>query len=212
MTNFSTPRLAIGESGSHANGADSWVGPASGPALAGRALETSAPHRADGFFSGFDGTEPSSRDLGPGESHYELTFTLNDGRGDSGVDWAGPAANGLDAERPNTEEIEAVGPLERAPGPWYDHFLDSWGQRLFSIAAGCVAFAVLLIGALLMRSLIVGDGDGDGPTVATTRLSLVLASIGTIALLLVGLLAGFLSFLLADLARSLRRPRDPAIR
>src|SRR5262249_51201794 len=114
QANFPTPELAR-------LAAERGAGPTFEPVAARARSKEPSAFLADGFFSGFDVPTESPRRLGPGDSNYELTFTLGDPGGDSSTDWDAQPGD-LAPEPPSSDEIEAVVPTAAAttaPERWH---------------------------------------------------------------------------------------------
>ncbi len=205
QANFSMPELSLKGMEPHLKEVDSWRGSTLEPPVASRTRENPALYLAEGFVAGYDGPEDPSREPGPGDSQYELTFALKDPPSPSGDDWA-VHANVLEPEAPSSDEIAAVVPsnggLSHSKSTSYV-FIEPWIRPLFFVSLGFVGLSVILIGFLLMRSLELGGG----PVLPLATHALVIASIGILAFLVFGLWMVFLSVVLADLAHSLRHRR-----
>lgn len=104
----------------------------------------------DGYFRGYD-TEPA-RQLGPGDSNYELIFTLEDTGGDLDDDWeANPAGADTDTEEPSLDDIPAVA-AARGLDPWHHRFIESWGLICVGAAIAMIALMVPIEGYLIWQS------------------------------------------------------------
>jgi hypothetical protein len=184
---------------------DQRVAPSRRPARADRAEGGASDFLSEGFSAGFDESEPARRGLGPGDSHYELSFALRDPVGDSGVDW--PAVSADDpqfGESPSGEFVEAFGREVDAREPQYYRFIDSSGRFLFFGTLIFIIVSLPLFGFLLVHIL------GGGPAVNPAPLALIVGTIAAIAFLFISLGITALNVLLVDLARNIRRLRDHA--
>ncbi len=81
--NFLTTELAVKEGLQRRGVDDSWRGTAMDTPGASQSRQKAAPFLAEGIFGRFDQPEPPLRALGPGDSNYEMTFSLDDTGGDS---------------------------------------------------------------------------------------------------------------------------------
>ena len=163
----------------------------------------SAPYRADGYLGRFDNVGPPRRPLGPGDSNYEMTFAIDDTPRDGDVDWDKDGEALFEPEAPSSDEIEAVipkGPEMPRSEPWLYGFLARWGRPLCFGVIGFVVLSVLVIGFLVASSL----GMAGIQAIPASLQTLIVASVGTIALLLIGLAMVFQCVFLADLVRSVQ--------
>jgi hypothetical protein len=207
QANFPMPELSLQGMEPRFKEVDSWRGTTLEPPVASRTRENPTVLLADGFVAGYDEAEASPRELGAGDSQYELTIALKESPGYSSDDWSTVPTDVLEPEAPSSDEIEAVRPAVSGlsyPEPMSYRFIASWIRPLFFVSLVFVAFSALLIGFLLMRSLELGGS----PILPLARHALVIASVGILSFLLFGLWMVFLSVVLADLAQSLRRLRD----
>jgi hypothetical protein len=137
-----------------------------------------------------------------------MTFSIDDAHNDPDVDWDKYDEDFLEPEAPSSDEIEAVipgGTGSARSDQWYYGFIVSWGRPLCLGVLGFVGFSVLVIGFLVANSLrVVGS-----QAIPTSIQVLIVASLGTIALLLIGTAMIVQSAFLADLARSIQRMPDP---
>jgi hypothetical protein len=185
------------------------AGPAFDPKGAGTKREREKPGSflTDGFFGGFEDSE-SPRELGPGDSNYELTFTLRDARGDSDDDWE--AATGeIESEAPSSDEIEAVSMSRDAsagPGSWHHRFIVAWGPLWIGAVLALIAITIPVVGYLLWRTL-GGAGEVDTPSP-----TLVAGLACTVALLVISVPLMLLAACLTEVVRDVRGPRDHAPR
>ncbi len=105
---------------------------------------------------------------------------------------------------PLSGEIDAFPPFEPAgsdfllPAPWYNKFIESWGQVHFFFAVGFAAFSLLILGVLLITTLVAGR------TVSSSITALIVGFVATVAFLLLSISATMLFSLLVDLARNVR--------
>ena len=90
------------------------------------------------FFAGFDEDDPPASELGPGDSHYELTDDTIDYAPDgSGTDWptiSPPAPSPFEPQPARAHEPESSNVF--FPDPWYDKLIDSWGRFHFIVPLG----------------------------------------------------------------------------
>ncbi len=192
---FLTPELAGKASGRGAG--PPFEGKGGGPTR-----EKPGSYLADGFFGGFDGSD-SPREVGPGDSNYELTFTLRDTRGDSDDDWE--AATEEESEAPSSDEIEAVEmAIDRSSSPesWHHRFLVAWGPLWIGGVLALIAVTIPIVGYLLWRTL-AGGGDVSGPSPV-----LVAGLACTVALLVISVPLVLLAAGLTELVRDVRGLRD----
>jgi hypothetical protein len=159
--------------------------------------------RGDTFFSGFDDARVSRRPPGPGDSNYELTFTLNDVEGDSGSEFDAEAKE-LVHEAPSSDEIPALSPSAASSGaePWHHRFIESWGLGLIVTTLGLIAISVPVIGYLLWRTLDPGQPpDFPAPT-------LIAGFACGVGLMMISVPLLLVAASLSELVRDARR-RDP---
>jgi hypothetical protein len=174
-----------------------------GPAAARARSPEPAALLVDGFLGGFDDSAGAPRRLGPGDSNYELTFTLRDA-GDSSTDWDAQTA-GIPPEAPSSDVIEAVVPASATTGgpePWHHRFIETWGLVLIVMVLGLVAIAIPVIGYLSWRVL------GGGPAPDLPAPTLIAGFACTVALLMISVPLILLAACLTELARDVRRLRD----
>jgi hypothetical protein len=193
---FATPELAR-RAAERAVGADIGLAMDRGP------VEPSGSFLADGFFSGYD-DRPAGRELGPGDSNYELTFTLRDEGSDPDVAWR-PGTDEFVTEAPSSDEIPSLKvPVEAEPGPrpWHHRFIASWALPLIGVTLGTVAISLPVVGYLLWRVADGGASAGLWPPALLTGLACA------IALLMISVPLMLLAACLAELADDLRRLRD----
>ena len=192
-------------------GAVPWRGPTLEPPSPSPSRQKPAPFRAEGLYSRFDEPEAPLRELGPGDSNYEMTFSLEDSGPDSGDDWEADPENDGEPEAPSSDEIEAMMPATTRspePEPWFYRFVFSWGRVLCFGVLGFVALSVVVIGFLVACSL----GVVGGLVLSTATQAFIVACFGTASLLLIGLAMIFQSVFLADLARTVSQMREPKTR
>jgi hypothetical protein len=197
QANFSPPDLAR-------LAAERGAGPTLEPVAARARSKEPSAFVADGFFSGFDDLSESPRRLGPGDSNYELTFTLGDAGGDSRTDWD-PQAGDLAPEPPSSDEIEAVVPAAAAtagPEPWHHRFIESWGRVLIGAPLALIAIAIPVIAYLSWRAL------GGGPSLNLPAPTLIAGFACAVALLMISVPLVLLAACLTELARDVHRLRD----
>jgi hypothetical protein len=207
--NFSTTELAVKDGGKQRRVSDdSWRGAALETPGAGQSRQKAAPFRADGLFGRFGDPTPPLRTLGPGDSNYEMTFSIDDARGDSDIGWDKDDDDLFEAEAPSSDEIEAMipsGAESARPAPGSYGFMVSWGRTLCLGVLGFVAISVVLIGFLVASSL----GMIGVRVIPESIQALIVASVGTIALLLIGASMIFQSVFLAELVRSAHNRDEP---
>jgi hypothetical protein len=194
--NFSMPELTRLAAGRKA-------GPTFEPVAVRAGSQEPAAFLADGFFSGFDDPTESPRRLGPGDSNYELTFTLGD-PGDSRTDWDAQRED-LAPEAPSSDEIEAVVPTIAAPTgpePWHRRFIESWGLVLIGAALALVAIAIPVIGYLFWRTF------GGGPSLNLPAPTLIAGFVCAVPLLMISVPLILLAACLTELVRDIHRLRD----
>jgi hypothetical protein len=180
------------------------VGPAFDSAEGVGLAERPAAFLAEGYFSGFDDDPRSPRQRGPGDSNYELTFTLRDLGGDSSGDWDA-ATPQVEPEAPSSDEVEALAPTTTAPhepDSWHVHFIRSWGLVIIGAALGLIAVSVPVIAYLVWRTL-----AADMP-LGTPLSTLIAGFTCAVALLMISIPLMLLAICLTDLARDVRRLRE----
>jgi hypothetical protein len=164
--------------------------------------EKSGSYLADGFFGGFDASD-SPREAGPGDSNYELTFTLRGTRDDSDDDWE--AAREDVSEAPSSDEIEAVEmAIDRssASETWHHRFLVAWGPLWIGGVMALIAVTIPIVGFLLWR-MFAGGADVSIPSPI-----LVAGLACTVALLVISVPLVLLAAGLTELVRDVRGLRD----
>ena len=205
--NFLTTDLAVKEGNQRRGVDDSWQGTVMDSTGAGQPRQKAAPFLAEGMFGRFDEPERPLRTLGPGDSNYEMTFSIDDSPDDPGIDWDKDDGDFLEPEAPSSDEIEAIipgGTEAKRSELWFYGFIVSWGRPLCFGVLGFVCFSVLVIGFLVASSL----GVAGSQAIPTSIQALIVASVGTIALLLIGTSMFFHIVFLADLAKRIHRMRD----
>lgn len=210
QANFSTTEIALKASKQRSIGAAPWRGASLEPPLPTPALK-SAPYRADGHYSRFDEPGAPLRELGPGDSNYEMTFSLEDSGPESGDDWEAGREEDPEIEAPSSDELEAIVPaptLPPEPEPWSYRYVLSWGRVLCFGVLGFVALSVAIIGFLVACSL----GMVGGLVLPAATQAFIVACFGTASLLLIGLAMVFQSVFLADLTRTIDRTRETEAR
>jgi zinc-ribbon domain len=177
-------------------------GPAFDSAGGGGRTEQPEAFLADGFFSGFDDHPGPPRERGPGDSNYELTFTLHELGTDPGTDWDAPTAV-VEPEAPSSDEIAAVGaPAARLESDsWPVRFLASWGLALIGAALGLIVVSVPLIAYWLWRAIGGAAAGGPSPT-------LIAGFACAVALVMISIPMMLLATCLTDLVRDVRRLRE----
>ena len=211
QANFSTAEISIKAGMQRSKGAVPWRGTANEPPLQSPSRQGTAPFRAEGLYARFDEPEAPIRELGPGDSNYEMTFSLDNSGPDSGDDWDAGPENDPEIEAPSSDELEAIVPAPSRspePEPWFYRFVHSWGRVLCYAVLGFVALSVVIIGFLVACSL----GMVGGLVLPTATQAFIVACFGTASLLLIGLAMIFQSVFLADLARTVYRMRETETR
>lgn len=161
----------------------------------------------DGYFSGFDDPLLSPREPGPGDSNYELTFTLQDAEGDPDSDWDSDTAEFV-GEAPSSDEIPAPTPAAAISGldPWPQRFIEAWGLRL-------IVSAMILIGALVPTiAYLVWRTIRSGPNLDVPTPTLIAGFACALALLMIAVPLILLAASLTQLVRDLRRLSQQADR
>jgi hypothetical protein len=193
---FQTPELARTSAGRGG-------GPAfESPGGAGR-TEPPDAFLAEGFFSGFDDRGDSPRKRGPGDSNYELTFSLQDVDGESSTDWDATTV-AIEPEAPSSDEIAAVGPpadARRESDSWPIRFIESWGLVLIGAALGLIAVSIPVIAYLVWRAAGGGPAGEASPT-------LIAGFTCAVGLLMIAIPMTLLAIGLNDLVRDIRRLRE----
>jgi zinc-ribbon domain len=193
---FKTPELAR-------VAAERGPGPAFDPIVGVGRADRPEPFVADGYFSAFDDALIGPRPPGPGDSNYELTFTLSEPEGDFGPDWDAETGE-FEPEAPSSDDITA---LSTAGAPWgserwHHRFIESWGLRLVVTALVLIGISVPMIAYLLWRTI--GSGQpSDSP--APTLIAGFAAGVG---LLMISVPLFLLAASVSELVRDGRR-RDP---
>ncbi len=170
----------------------------------GRSESTEKPgsYRADGFFGGFDASD-SPREAGPGDSNYELTFTLRGTPGDSDDDWE--AATEEMSEAPSSDEIEAVelaSDRSSAPESWHNRFLVAWGPLWIGGVLALIAVTIPDSSDTCSG----GRSRRDDPRPAGPSPILVAGLSCTVALLVISVPLVLLAAGLTELVRDVRAP------
>jgi hypothetical protein len=186
-------------------GSDQRAGSAIEPPALSRSAEK-APFLTDGFFAGFDEPQSALRPLGPGDSQYELSFTLEEPRIDPDGDWPEGSDDARPDEDPSGEVAVPLGLDPSPPEPRILRLIAAWGQPFLFGASILAVLSLPLFGFLLVRGL-----DGRPADILTT-LVLVVGSVASITMMLISLSLLALNILLVDLARNIRRLRDHADR
>ncbi len=166
------------------------------PAHAGGALASVSTER---FFSGYD-DDPSGIQLGPGDSHYEVSVGFDDMLVDSNFELpaftqgAAVPDDGLasSAFEPSSSEIFL-------PSPWYYNFIDSWNRFHFFVVLGFGTSALAILGFFLVKSLV------GGQSVDSSITTLIVGCVLTVATVLLSVSATALIVLLVDLGKHIRR-------
>src|SRR5262249_1664098 len=171
-----------------------------------RAATTAPSLLREGFFAGWDEHEPAMQHLGPGDSHYELTFTLGDPSGETAVDWSGGSGGHDLADEGPSGEVGAPGGAAGRPAPGSYRFTASPGRLIFSVGLALAVCSLPLLGLLLVRSF------GGSPAAGSTTLALVVGSLAAMSFLLISASMAASNLLLVDQARNVRQLRDPAER
>jgi hypothetical protein len=168
--------------------------------IAGRGMPEPPPSFVtDGFFSAYAEDILSPRPPGPGDSNYELAFSVQDLNGDAGPDWDAEASE-IEPEAPSTEEIRALSP-SAWPGPesWHHRFIASWGQGLIVTALALIGIAMPAIAYLLWQTLHLGQAP------ALLSPTLIAGFACAVALLMIAVPLLLLAASLTELVRDLRR-------
>jgi hypothetical protein len=171
---------------------------------AGPSRQRSAPFRAEDVFGRFDDPSRPLRTLGPGDSNYEMTVPHDE----SGADWEQDDEDTFEPEAASSDEIEAVLPGAsgaKTPYALFSAFMATWGRTLVFGVLGYVAFSTLVIGVLVASSLGLAGIRG----IPASSQALILASLGAIALLLIGAAMILQLVFLAELVRDVRRLNEP---
>ncbi len=192
---FKTPELAPSGAGQALTaGFDAIAG-------VGRA-ETRSAYRNDGFFSGFDDPPVGTRLASPGDSNYELTFTLGDAEGESDPEW-GPIPDSTSPEPPSSDEIPVLAPVSiESDESWAYRFLRLWRTRMIVTASVLFGVGLPVLGYLLFQLL----RPGSAPDRTTAALIAGLAS--ALALLMLSVPLLLLASFMAELVREVRRLGD----
>jgi hypothetical protein len=196
-TNFRVGRVS-------GQGVESRLGTSIEVPVAARVASTAPSLLREGFFAGWDEHEPAMEHLGPGDSHYELTFTLGEPSGETAVDWAaGSGEDDLADEGPSGELVVPHGGAAAAD-PWSYRFLASSGRLLFYAGLALAVCSLPLLVFLLVRIF------GGSPAAGSTTLALVVGSLAAMSFLLISVSMAASNLLLVDLARNVRQLRDHA--
>jgi hypothetical protein len=194
---FTTPELAR-------LGAERGGGPTFGAPGGVGLAEEPAEFLTEGFFSGFDDPLEAARPRGPGDSNYELTFSLHDLGGDTSGDWDATMPS-IEPEVPSSDEIEAIAPTpaaSRERDSWHVRFVESWGLALIGAAVGLIALAIPVIAYLLWRAL------AGGTTVGGPLATVIGGFACAVALLMISIPLILLATCFTELARDVRRLRE----
>jgi hypothetical protein len=165
--------------------------------------EQPGSYLADGFFGGFDASE-SRRELGPGDSNYELTFTLREARADSDDGWEA-ATEESQSEAPSSDEISTVKlAIDRssATESWHHRFLSAWGSLWIGGVMALIAVTIPIVGHLLWRTFEGGTDVGIPPPILVAGLAC------TVALLVISVPLVLLAAGLIELGRDVRGLRE----
>jgi hypothetical protein len=144
------------------------------------------------------------RAAGPGDSNYELTFTLSDVEGDSDSDWDAETED-LMAEAPSSDEIPALVPDDGDSSrrePWHHRFVASWGLGLIVGALALIVMSVSMVGYLLWHTL------GLGAALDLPASTLIAGFACAVSLLLISVPMVLLAACLTELVRDVRRLSD----
>jgi hypothetical protein len=193
---FLTPELA-------GKAAERGAGPPFDGNGGGATREKPGSYVVDGFFGGFDASD-SPREMGPGDSNYELTFTLRDTRGDSDDGWEATREED-ESEAPSSDEIEAVEmAIDRssASQTWHHRFLAQWGSLWIGAVLALIAVTIPIVGYLLWRTF------ASGADVSIPSPILVAGLACTVALLVISVPLVLLAAGLTELVRDVRGLRD----
>ncbi len=205
--NFLTTELAVKDVKQHRVDG-SWRGAAMDTPVGGPSRQRSAPFRAEDVFGRFDDPSRPLRTLGPGDSNYEMTVSLDDSRDEAGADWEKDDEDIFEPEAASSDEIEAVLPGVAATKSTYamlSAFMTTWGRTLLFGVLGYVAFSALVIGVMVTSSL----GLTGGQFIPASVQALILAYLVAIALLLIGAAMILQVVFLAELVRDVRRLNEP---
>ena len=129
------PRWPSGRAKLHRGADDSWRGAAMGPSTAGPSRQI----LGEGIFGRFDEPATTLRTLGPGDSNYEMTFSLDDTREDSGSNGKRKARTSSKPRHPAPTRSRPLAPDELSPrSPSPGSMVSSWlgGGRSASACSG----------------------------------------------------------------------------
>ncbi len=164
--------------------------------------DTRSAYLNDALFSGFDDPVVGTRLAGPGDSNYELTFTLGDTEGDSEPEW-GPISELTSPEPPSSDEIPVLAPSSIESGEsWAYRFLRLWRTRLIVTASILFGVGLPVLVYLLFQLL------GPRATPDRTAAALIAGLASALALLMLSIPLILLTSLMADLVREVRRLGD----
>jgi hypothetical protein len=154
----------------------------------------------DGYFSGFDHSPLPPREPGPGDSNYELTFTLRDAEGESDSDWDADTAD-LVPEAPSSDEIPVLSTATTTttgPEPWYQRFISTGALVLIAGALVLVVLSLAMVSYLLWRTF------ASGVALDLPTSTLIVGFSCATAILLLSVPIILLAVCLAELVRDLR--------
>jgi hypothetical protein len=160
----------------------------------------------DGFFDGHDEPESLSPLLGPGDSHYDFTFTPGGALVDSDGDWPEASAGNINlTDEGPSGELAAPGVADQStPDPWPYQFIDRAGRLMFLGAAGLTISCVLVLGFFLMRIF------HRDPSLSSSTLAFAVAFVLAISFVF-ALALTVLNLLVVDLASNVRRLREERV-
>ena len=167
----------------------------------------------DSFLDVVGGAEPVSSELGPGDSHYELSSDLEDGMtgSDDDIPVVDPTVTSTAGESrtssfwrgpPSSSRVDDPTSSDDSPEPWFYRVLISWGRPHFFASIGFGAFSLVVLAFLLLRTILV-----ESPLPFSTS-ALIAGLFVTVALLFLCTTVTTLNFLLLDLTRESRRHRS----
>ena len=113
-----------------------------------------AGYLPDGFYNAFEDVIAPPRPAGPGDSNYEMAFTIHHEDDDASSEWdagSAPRPDEIEAEAPSSDEIAALTAPEPAGATWHHRFIQDWGRVIIFCALGLIAAAALTIGYLAWR-------------------------------------------------------------
>lgn len=162
----------------------------------GRAREQARPFAGEDFFSAFVDDGEIERELGPGDSNYELPFSLRDGMRDRGDGWVA-VDMAMEPEAPSSDEIEAIAPTAELavqdtirPRTPVDRLL-AWGRIAWmGLLLGLIAAGTPVVVHLVWRAVSSGtESPSPSPTlVAGLACALALLMLAVPLSLLAGML------------------------